>query len=34
MRNACMLLMAAAVFFWFSRDPQGVAQALNEMLRK
>jgi len=28
------LLMAAAVVFWLSRDPQGVAQALNEMLRK
>jgi len=28
------LLMAAAVIFWLSRDPQGVAQALNEMLRK
>ena len=28
------LLMAAAVIFWLSRDPQGVAEALNEMLRK
>ena len=28
------LLMAASVIFWLSRDPQGVAQALNEMLRK
>jgi hypothetical protein len=28
------LLMAAAVVYYLSRDPQGVAQALNEMLRK
>ncbi|MGI8978754.1 MAG: hypothetical protein ACR2FY_05980 [Pirellulaceae bacterium] len=28
------LLMAASVIYWLSRDPQGVAQALNEMLRK
>jgi hypothetical protein len=28
------LLMAGSVIFWLSRDPQGVAQALNEMLRK
>jgi hypothetical protein len=28
------LLMAAAVIFYLSRDPQGVAQTLNEMLRK
>ena len=28
------LLMASAVIYYLSRDPQGVAQALNEMLRK
>jgi hypothetical protein len=28
------LLMAASVIYWLTRDPQGVAQALNEMLRK
>lgn len=28
------LLMAGSLLFWLSRDPQGVAQALNEMLRK
>lgn len=28
------LLIAASVVFWLTRDPQGVAQALNEMLRK
>ena len=28
------LLMAGSVVYWLTRDPQGVAQALNEMLRK
>lgn len=28
------LLMAGSVVFWLSRDPQGVAQSLGEMLRK
>ena len=28
------LLMAGSVIYWLSSDPRGVAQALNEMLRK
>jgi hypothetical protein len=28
------LLMAASCIYWLSSDPQGVAQALNDMLRK